>query len=32
MVMIADGKLAPTAKGLAVAHLVKFVRFSTGLG
>ncbi|WFU28361.1 hypothetical protein QA649_19725 [Bradyrhizobium sp. CB1717] len=32
MVMMADGKLAPTAKGLAVAHFVKFVRFSTGLG
>jgi hypothetical protein len=32
MVTTADSKLAPTAKGLAVAHLVKLVRFSTGLG
>jgi hypothetical protein len=32
MVTTADDKLAPTAKGLAVAHLVKLVRFSTGLG
>ena len=32
MVITADSKLAPTAKGLAVARLVKFVRLSTGLG
>ncbi len=32
MVTMADDKLAATAKGLAVAHLVKLVRFSTGLG
>lgn len=32
MVMTADGKLAPTNKGLAVARLVKLVRLSTGLG
>lgn len=31
MVMTTDGRLAPTAKGLAVAHLVKLVRLSTGL-
>ncbi|RXH13513.1 hypothetical protein [Bradyrhizobium guangzhouense] len=32
MVTSADGKLTPTAKGLAVARLVKLVRLSTGLG
>ncbi|MBB4375610.1 hypothetical protein [Bradyrhizobium sp. SBR1B] len=32
MVITADGRLAPTAKGVAVARLVKFVRLSTGLG
>ncbi|PDT91417.1 hypothetical protein CO669_05290 [Bradyrhizobium sp. Y36] len=32
MLTIADGKLAPTTKGVAVARLVKFVRLSTGLG
>jgi len=32
MVMTTDGRLAPTAKGLAVAQFVKLVRLSTGLG
>jgi hypothetical protein len=32
MVVAAEGKLAPTRKGVAVARLVKFVRLSTGLG
>ncbi|WP_038974957.1 hypothetical protein, partial [Bradyrhizobium genomosp. III] len=32
MLTIADGRLAPTAKGVAVARLVKLVRLSTGLG
>ena len=32
MLTIADGKLAPTTKGVAVARLVNFVRLSTGLG
>ena len=32
MVIVAEGKLALTTKGMAVARLVKFVRLSTGLG
>ena len=32
MVITADGRLTPTAKGVAIARLVKFVRLSTGLG
>lgn len=32
LVVTADGRLAPTPKGVAVAHLVKLVRLSTGLG
>jgi hypothetical protein len=32
LVTTTDGQLAPTAKGLAVARLVKLVRLSTGLG
>ncbi|WP_061024002.1 hypothetical protein [Bradyrhizobium sp. CCH5-F6] len=32
MVITAGGTLAPTAKGVAVARLVKLVRLSTGLG
>ena len=32
LVMTTDGKLAPTAKGLAVAYVVKLVRLSTGVG
>lgn len=32
MVIAAGDRLAPTAKGVAVAHLVKLVRLSTGLG
>ncbi|MEZ2141632.1 hypothetical protein AAE026_04845 [Bradyrhizobium sp. DN5] len=32
LVTTADGRLAPTSKGVAVAHLVKLVRLSTGLG
>ena len=32
MVITADGRLASTAKGTAIAHLVKLVRLSTGLG
>ena len=32
MVIAADGRLAPTAKGVAIARLVKLVRRSTGLG
>ena len=32
MVITADGSLTPTAKGVAIARLVKFVRLSTGLG
>lgn len=32
LVTTADGRLAPTAKGLAVVYLVKLVRRSTGLG
>lgn len=32
MVTTTDSKLTPTTKGLAVAHLVKLVRFVTGLG
>lgn len=32
MVITADGRLTPTAKGVAVARLVKLVRLSTGLG
>lgn len=31
LVVTAEGRLAPTAKGVAVAHLVKLVRLSTGL-
>lgn len=32
MVTMADSRLTPTTKGLAVAYLVKLVRFATGLG
>ncbi|HXH42348.1 MAG TPA: hypothetical protein VNK51_00700 [Bradyrhizobium sp.] len=32
MVVTADGQLAPTSRGVAIAHLVKLVRLSTGLG
>lgn len=32
MLTTTDGKLTPTAKGLAVANLVKLVRLATGLG
>ncbi|MFZ5715137.1 MAG: hypothetical protein ACOY3N_20130 [Bradyrhizobium sp.] len=32
MVITAGDRLTPTAKGVAVAHLVRFVRRSTGLG
>jgi hypothetical protein len=32
LVVITDGKLAPTAKGLTIAHFVRLVRLSMGLG
>ncbi|MBH5368040.1 hypothetical protein [Bradyrhizobium glycinis] len=32
MVITAGGRLAPTATGVAVAHLAKLIRLSTGLG
>jgi hypothetical protein len=32
LVVTEDARLAPTPKGVAVAHLVKLVRLSTGLG
>jgi hypothetical protein len=32
LVVVTDGKLGPTSKGLAIAHFVRLVRLSMGLG